>query len=401
MALTGVIHRRDNKSAIIQNPPRVGEIVYSLDTEEYGSLQNGTLIWKKFDDIVKSVAGRTGNVVLNKFDVELGNVDNTSDLDKPINNATQAALSAHEATVNAHNVTTELLGLDNVDNTSDMAKPVSTAQQTAINNAVSSITEVDNALHLDGKAASEYALVVDYFTKIQTQDKLNTKADKASVYTKTEDDALLAVKANQTDLNDTNGRVHTLESTIVQKADKTYVDSQDTILSNKINTKADQSIVDTLSDKVTTNISDIATNKTNITNNKNDITVLEAQKANKSYVDSQDTALSDRIDTNITNITNLSNTKADKTYVDSQDTALSDRINTLDTKKADITYVDSQINSSQSDTSDSLALKADKTYVDSQDTALQNSKADKTYVDSKDTALQNSKAKIQKLIKLM
>lgn len=41
---------------------------------------------------VTSVAGRTGNVTLTKNDVNLGNVDNTSDANKPISNATQAAL---------------------------------------------------------------------------------------------------------------------------------------------------------------------------------------------------------------------------------------------------------------------------------------------------------------------
>lgn len=41
---------------------------------------------------VESVAGRTGNIVLTKADVELNNVDNTSDLNKPISNATSTAL---------------------------------------------------------------------------------------------------------------------------------------------------------------------------------------------------------------------------------------------------------------------------------------------------------------------
>ena len=41
---------------------------------------------------VQSVAGRTGAVVLTKDDVGLGNVDNTSDANKPVSAATQAAL---------------------------------------------------------------------------------------------------------------------------------------------------------------------------------------------------------------------------------------------------------------------------------------------------------------------
>ncbi len=41
---------------------------------------------------VDSVNGQTGVVVLDKSDIGLSNVDNTSDADKPISNATQTAL---------------------------------------------------------------------------------------------------------------------------------------------------------------------------------------------------------------------------------------------------------------------------------------------------------------------
>lgn len=43
---------------------------------------------------VTSVAGRTGDVVLTKSDVGLANVDNTSDANKPVSTATQAAINA-------------------------------------------------------------------------------------------------------------------------------------------------------------------------------------------------------------------------------------------------------------------------------------------------------------------
>ena len=49
---------------------------------------------------VQSVAGRSGAVVLAKSDVGLGNVDNTSDLSKPISTATQSALDAKAAAAN-------------------------------------------------------------------------------------------------------------------------------------------------------------------------------------------------------------------------------------------------------------------------------------------------------------
>lgn len=132
---------------------------------------------------VASVAGRTGDVVLTKSDVGLANVDNTSDLNKPVSTATQAALNTKADNGHVHNqndvtgLTAALsakidaedlatvattgsyndladkpivpvtsvagqtgdvtlaksdVGLSNVDNTSDVNKPVSTAQQTAL-----------------------------------------------------------------------------------------------------------------------------------------------------------------------------------------------------------------------------------------------------------------------------
>ena len=56
-------------------------------------ISNGTA-WEKVDntDAVASVAGRTGVVVLTKSDVGLSEVDNTSDANKPVSIAQQAAL---------------------------------------------------------------------------------------------------------------------------------------------------------------------------------------------------------------------------------------------------------------------------------------------------------------------
>lgn len=97
-----------------------------------------------------------------KEDVGLADVDNTSDLDKPISIATQEALdslnsnltgisvSLEEGLTNAseelrthirnkenpHNVTAEILGLGMVDNTRDLEKPISYAVQTELDNKV-------------------------------------------------------------------------------------------------------------------------------------------------------------------------------------------------------------------------------------------------------------------------
>lgn len=57
----------------------------------------GGASWEDAGGNVESVNGQTGEVVLTKSDVGLGNVDNTSDADKPISTATQSALNNKQA----------------------------------------------------------------------------------------------------------------------------------------------------------------------------------------------------------------------------------------------------------------------------------------------------------------
>jgi hypothetical protein len=70
---------------------------------------------------VQSVAGKTGTVSLDKNDVGLGNVDNTSDVNKPISSATQTALDAKQNTLGftpenvANKNTNTSLGTSNTD----------------------------------------------------------------------------------------------------------------------------------------------------------------------------------------------------------------------------------------------------------------------------------------------
>ena len=83
---------------------------------------------------------------LNKTAVGLANVDNTSDASKPISTLTQTALNAKEGTITAgttgqyyrgdksfQTLDSTAVGLGNVDNTSDVNKPISTLTQTALN----------------------------------------------------------------------------------------------------------------------------------------------------------------------------------------------------------------------------------------------------------------------------
>ena len=82
----------------------------------------------------------TGTVSgITKAMVGLGNVDNTSDTDKPVSTAQQAALdlkanlASPTFTGTVGGITQSMVGLGNVNNTSDADKPVSTAQQSALN----------------------------------------------------------------------------------------------------------------------------------------------------------------------------------------------------------------------------------------------------------------------------
>lgn len=61
---------------------------------------------------VDSVNGLTGVVVLTKSNIGLGNVDNTSDANKPISTATQTALDAKQATIDGTVGNNSILGTD-------------------------------------------------------------------------------------------------------------------------------------------------------------------------------------------------------------------------------------------------------------------------------------------------
>lgn len=75
-----------------------GKIYVALDTNKTYRWSGSTYIYIT-SGAVDSVAGKTGVVTLVKGDVGLSNVDNTSDVDKPVSTATQTALNAKQATI--------------------------------------------------------------------------------------------------------------------------------------------------------------------------------------------------------------------------------------------------------------------------------------------------------------
>lgn len=93
-----------------------------------------------------------------KAQVGLGNVDNTADMDKPVSIPQKTYIDAADQALdnkivthiedlsNPHKVTKVQVGLGNVDNTSDINKPVSTAQKTYIDEADSKLQAQISAL---------------------------------------------------------------------------------------------------------------------------------------------------------------------------------------------------------------------------------------------------------------
>jgi hypothetical protein len=103
-------------------------------TSVHGIADTAALATKTYADGAVS----TAVAALTKSSVGLGNVDNTSDANKPISTATQSALdlkaplASPTFTGTVSGVTKAMVGLGNADNTSDANKPVSTATQTAL-----------------------------------------------------------------------------------------------------------------------------------------------------------------------------------------------------------------------------------------------------------------------------
>ena len=115
--------------------------------------------WIKIDntDSVTSVAGRKGAVVLTKADVGLNNVDNTSDLNKPISTATQAALD----TIN-NELGTKVTqsAITNAINALDVS-----AVSVSANSTLKSIAETDGKISVSTQPIS---ISVDQITNIST-----------------------------------------------------------------------------------------------------------------------------------------------------------------------------------------------------------------------------------------
>ncbi len=126
--------------------------------------------------IAQTVEDKTAKIIVNKSTVGLGNVNNTSDNDKPISSAqasaiadakkagtdAQANLTTHiNDKENPHEVTKAQVGLGNVNNTSDANKPISTATQNALNEKLDKTAVVDVTVEATKGQAADAKSVYD------------------------------------------------------------------------------------------------------------------------------------------------------------------------------------------------------------------------------------------------
>lgn len=193
---TSGIPKTDLASSIQQS---LNTIINKVDKVDGKQLSTNDYTTAEKNKVAESINESTANTLINtaiskltKTSIGLSNVDNTSDKNKPISTATQAALdnkvdivtgkslvanseivkltalnsqteldtaiadakqvgtdaktsiNSHiKNTSNPHNVTKAQIGLNDVNNTSDMDKPVSTAQQTALDEKVDKTTTIN------------------------------------------------------------------------------------------------------------------------------------------------------------------------------------------------------------------------------------------------------------------
>ena len=143
---TNIIYRWDGAELVeIGNPIHLGEVDGTAYPGDKGKATT--------DKVNAHVADFENPHQVTKEQIGLGNVDNTSDADKPISSAVQEALDAvnkevseHKADKNnPHEVTKAQVGLGNVDNTADLDKPVSNATQELVDNTKKELdTKIDN-----------------------------------------------------------------------------------------------------------------------------------------------------------------------------------------------------------------------------------------------------------------
>lgn len=241
--------------------------------------------------IVISVNGRTGEVVLTKTDVGLSNVDNTSDVNKPISTAQQAALDdkADRKNITASEVDgfTLRAGVYDLNGASKTILDFTSSYWTVI------VGENSGA---SNKSATQIWL--NYGTN--EEPRAYIRHQKAN--TSWSDFKRLAMNTDianlQTQITTNTNNIAKNTSDIAQNASNIATNASKIAANTKLitdNKTATDAAIKANSDKIETNKTNIAKNATDIATNKTNIATN-----------------TENIATNTTNINNLTNDKADR-----------------------------------------------------------------------------------------
>ena len=191
---------------------------------------------------VNSVNGKTGDVVLTKTDLNLGNVDNTSDLNKPISTATQTALDTKASATDLTNLTNEFETLEtNVStletdlgdlgdvvnqNTSDIAKKLEGSNLIAGDN-ITITPDADNKNYtISSTGSSSYTLPP------ATTDTLGGVKPDGSTITVTGDGTISAVTSTPTNMVTTNTAQTITEDKTFTGASIVFTNNSDALKGN-------------------------------------------------------------------------------------------------------------------------------------------------------------------------
>ena len=217
--------------------------------------------------IVISVNGRTGEVVLTKTDVGLSNVDNTSDVNKPVSTAQQTALNdkADRKNITASEVDgfTLRAGVYDLNGVSKTILDFTSSYWTVI------VGENSGA---SNKSATQIWL--NYGTN--EEPRAYIRHQKAN--TSWSDFKRLAMNTDianlQTQITTNKNNITKNTSDIAQNASNIATNASKIAANTKLitdNKTATDAAIKANSDKIETNAANIATNKTNIATNKTNI----------------------------------------------------------------------------------------------------------------------------------
>lgn len=178
MAITNFFGEFDSEEEMLNmivdedNQPEEGDWVIRNDLHKVFILVSGPYYeinsWRAIEypsSPVSSVNSQTGAVVITKSSINLGNVDNTSDADKPVSTAQAAALAAKANASHSHAISDIINLQSNLDSKELKASnAVLSSTWTTTNNTLTDVTDLVLALDANSTYRIEIALTVQCST---------------------------------------------------------------------------------------------------------------------------------------------------------------------------------------------------------------------------------------------